>query len=423
MFAPFNRPPIPNFEDFVNAPQWTDLMHRMAYADSASIAELQQQVQQQIGEQWRVLQQLSQWIQDASSQLCLLSMSLLVPTNSNAASASSMSSEVSSATAHSDEASPNIRLMQQFCQFQLQQRQQPRQPYRFNPETATNAVSKSEPYRSCQTIALRARAAAADITNIPVSYDGSKSASTKKRPAAALPIREIMNPQQIEPEPQPVRSKDMHAGRRIHSIALSGINSDSTSVPQPSCPASSVLELAHSQPNLPASPMLPQIGKPTQISTPSAPPLPQCKPADTAASPPRASQHKPIKPAPPLLQCEPASSIPPAPPLPQREPAPFIPPAPPLPPAKPISARQSTADAVAAAEQQKTLSLSEHSPKANDTTTVSPRYKYGVARATCPACSDLNRRAVSADCDVPSAAKSVLQLARMFDKQNGKGVI
>ncbi|KAJ2450790.1 hypothetical protein EV183_004041 [Coemansia sp. RSA 2336] len=466
MFAPYTtRPPIPNFEDFVNAPQWADMMHRMAYADSASVAELQLQVQQQIGEQWQMLQQLAQWIQDASSQLRLLSMSLNMSLSSSAASAASMSSAASSTTVHSDEPLPNLRLMQQLYQFQLQQQhQQQRQPYRFNPEMATTTASKLDPYQACQTIALRARAAATDT---PATYDGCKGTSTslfKRRPAAALPIREIMNTPQIEPEVQSVRPKDMHADRHTHTIALAGTGSNRTHLSQPNIPPAPAPALPSeidtplppplpSQPSKPAQPSIPPAQTsippaqtsipPAQINVPPAPPLPpqldtlpsqpyesaqlDMLPADIAVPSPLPTRQEPIDPASSPLQREPAPCIPPAPPLPQCEP--FIPPAPPLPPTKPISAGQSTADALAAAteaaasEQPKTLSPSEHRAKATSAARDSQRYKYGVARATCPACSDLSRRAVSADCDVPGAAKSVLQLARMFDKQNGNSVI
>ncbi|KAI9477691.1 hypothetical protein LPJ55_000140 [Coemansia sp. RSA 990] len=443
MFAPYTRPPIPSFEDFVNAPQWADMMHRMAYADSASVAELQQQVQQQIGEQWRILQQLAQWIQDASSQLRLLSMSLNMPMGISAASVSPMSSAASSTTVHSEEPSPNLHLMQQLCQLQLQQQQQQRQPYRFNPETATNTASKLEPYQSCQTIALRARAAAADTH---ASYDGCKGTSAslfKRRPAAALPIREIMNAPKVEPEAQSVRPKDTHDDKHTHSVALSDTDSSGTSSlqlnitpasPLPSQPYKSVKPCKPAQPSIPPAPPLP--------SEPDVPPSPPCRTAEPDTPPALllpSQSYKPVQPCelaqldalstsiaessplPPRQEpIKPTPCIPPAPPLPQRV---SIPPAPPLPPRKPISAGQSTADALAAAEQPKMPSSSEHCAKAADAAGVSQRYKYGVARATCPACSDLNRRAVSADCDMPGAAKSVLQLARMFDKQNGKGVI
>ncbi|KAJ2407187.1 hypothetical protein J3F80_002998 [Coemansia sp. RSA 2526] len=167
MFAPFSsfsRPPIPDFnQDFVNGPIWADALHRMHYVERDGLGELQQQVHQQLGEQWRMLQQLSQWVQDSSSQLCLLAMSLQAP-SSFPSFPSSFSSSGSSTTVHPDESPPHMR----------------------------------------STIALRARvaeaAAAAKATGGLSELD--ELPPNKKR-GAALPIREILK------AAEPVRHLDI----------------------------------------------------------------------------------------------------------------------------------------------------------------------------------------------------------------------
>ncbi|KAJ1783141.1 hypothetical protein LPJ62_005161, partial [Coemansia sp. RSA 2167] len=197
MFAPFSsfsRPPIPDFnQDFVNGPIWADALHRMHYVERDGLGELQQQVHQQLGEQWRMLQQLSQWVQDSSSQLCLLAMSLQAP-SSFPSFPSSFSSSGSSTTVHPDESPPHMRSSPTHHM---------RQPVRFNPQTSPTSA-QSAPYAPNQTIALRARvaeaAAAAKATGGLSELD--ELPPNKKR-GAALPIREILK------AAEPVRHLDI----------------------------------------------------------------------------------------------------------------------------------------------------------------------------------------------------------------------
>ncbi|KAJ2119715.1 hypothetical protein IW147_005636 [Coemansia sp. RSA 720] len=221
MFAPFSsfsRPPIPDFnQDFVNGPIWADALHRMHYVERDGLGELQQQVHQQLGEQWRMLQQLSQWVQDSSSQLCLLAMSLQAP-SSFPSFPSSFSSSGSSTTVHPDESPPQMRpvnqtnqmghvnLMNQAHLMNQANQQSPthhmRQPVRFNPQTSP-IPAQSATCAPNQTIALRARvaeaAAAVKVTDGLSELDESPN---KKR-GAALPIREILK------ATEPVRHLDI----------------------------------------------------------------------------------------------------------------------------------------------------------------------------------------------------------------------
>ncbi|KAJ2353400.1 hypothetical protein GGF43_003507, partial [Coemansia sp. RSA 2618] len=224
-FSTFSRPPIPDFnQDFVNAPIWADALHRMHYMEHDGLAELQQQMHQQLGEQWRVLQQLSQWVQDASSQLCLVAMSLQMPANNTFPSfnSSAMSSSGSSATVHPDgqQTPPIAHQMRQF-----------RQPVRFNPQVSPTS-SRLAPCLSSQTIALRARAdeavaeakavaeaitentarteikARTENTVEPGSPESNEPQPNKKR-GAALSIRDIMKPaaepvRQLETPAEPI---------------------------------------------------------------------------------------------------------------------------------------------------------------------------------------------------------------------------
>ncbi|KAJ2302910.1 hypothetical protein IWW54_005891, partial [Coemansia sp. RSA 2705] len=143
-FPGLSQPPVPG-GDFVNVRQWADAVQRMQVMGGSH--ELQQQVHQQISEQWRVLQRLSQWIQDASSQLSMLAMTLQPP----AMAAFPEFTPPPSSEASADEA-PGPPRMQQPAQQQFQQRQ----PFRFNPQAA--ARTRPPAQMSSQTIALRARA-------------------------------------------------------------------------------------------------------------------------------------------------------------------------------------------------------------------------------------------------------------------------
>ncbi|KAJ2574235.1 hypothetical protein GGH19_003963 [Coemansia sp. RSA 1807] len=356
MFAPFSsfsRPPIPDFnQDFVNGPIWADALHRMHYVERDGLGELQQQVHQQLGEQWRMLQQLSQWVQDSSSQLCLLAMSLQAP-SSFPSFPSSFSSSGSSTTVHPDESPPHMRSSPTHHM---------RQPVRFNPQTSPTSA-QSAPYAPNQTIALRARvaeaAAAAKATGGLSELD--ELPPNKKR-GAALPIREILK------AAEPVRHLDIST----ESPVMQGRN-------QPCAEeSSSQYRAERNEQHVPEISTVSESGK-------------QDMPVESS------KVHVALEP-------QPIASRPPTAPA----QATNIPTPPPLPPLGDLSATRPAVQHNVHEQRQTKDKDAEHS--------TNSKHKFGVASATCPACSGLQQRAAQDSSPAPGSAKSVLQLARMFDQ-------
>ncbi|KAJ2198997.1 hypothetical protein IW139_005302, partial [Coemansia sp. RSA 353] len=85
-----------------------------------------------------------------------------------------------------------------------------------------------------------------------------------------------------------------------------------------------------------------------------------------------------------------------------------IPTPPPLPPLGDLSATRPAVQHNVHEQRQTKDKDAEHS--------TNSKHKFGVASATCPACSGLQQRAAQDSSPAPGSAKSVLQLARMFDQ-------
>ncbi|KAJ1777447.1 hypothetical protein LPJ77_002845 [Coemansia sp. RSA 2523] len=446
MFAPFSsfsRPPIPDFnQDFVNGPIWADALHRMHYVERDGLGELQQQVHQQLGEQWRMLQQLSQWVQDSSSQLCLLAMSLQAP-SSFPSFPSSFSSSGSSTTVHPDESPPHMRsvhqmrpvnqtnqmghvnLMNQGNLMSQPNQQSPthhmRQPVRFNPQTSPTSA-QSAPYAPNQTIALRARvaeaAAAAKATGGLSELD--ELPPNKKR-GAALPIREILK------AAEPVRHLDISTESVCQLDVLPEpvhhLNTPTEPVRQLNVLPEPVRQL-----NIPTEPVH-QLNIPTEpVRQLNVLPEPVMQGRNQPCAEESSSQYRaerneqhvleistvsesgkqnmPVESSKVhvALEPQPIASRPPTAPA----QATNIPTPPPLPPLGDLSATRPAVQHNVHEQRQTKDKDAEHS--------TNSKHKFGVASATCPACSGLQQRAAQDSSPAPGSAKSVLQLARMFDQ-------
>ncbi|KAJ2497268.1 hypothetical protein GGH96_005240 [Coemansia sp. RSA 1972] len=436
MFAPFSsfsRPPIPDFnQDFVNGPIWADALHRMHYVERDGLGELQQQVHQQLGEQWRMLQQLSQWVQDSSSQLCLLAMSLQAP-SSFPSFPSSFSSSGSSTTVHPDEPPPHMRsahqmrpvnqtnqmghvnLMSQAHLMSQPNQQSPthhmRQPVRFNPQTSPISAQSA----SCapnQTIALRARVAeaAAAVKATDCSSELDELPPNKKR-GAALPIREILK------AAEPVRNLDIST----ESVCQLGV------LAEPARNLDILTEPVHHL-HIPTEPVrqLDVFPEPVrQLDVFPEPVMqdrnqPSAEKSNSQYCAERNEQHvpeirtvsesgkrnMPVENSKVHVALEPqyiASKPPTAPAQTTNIPTP-----PPLPPLGDLPATRPAVQHNAHEQRQAKDKDTGHNTNA--------KHKFGVASATCPACSGLQQRTAQDSEPAPGSAKSVLQLARMFDQ-------
>ncbi|KAJ2809000.1 hypothetical protein H4R20_000468 [Coemansia guatemalensis] len=205
-------------------------------------------------------------------------------------------------------------------------------------------------------------------------------------------------------------------------------------------PVNSTIPVTPSAPGTSSAPAIPQ--------APAIPPAPATAPVSNIPPAPPIPLDFAIPPAPAIpedLASPTTPAIPPAPPIP---PAPAIPPAPSLPetppapplhtslapnpestqPIQPASGLSSSIGCAATSNSAAALhcgSKQQHrgsSAAAEKSGASGGRPKLGIARATCPACAGLSKRTAVASHDPAAApatdgnaAKSVLELARMFD--------
>ncbi|KAJ2368129.1 hypothetical protein IW150_005490 [Coemansia sp. RSA 2607] len=181
---------------------------------SSEISELKLQLCERLDEQWLMLRQLMQWVQDANRQLCMLTQTM-----QQAPQARSYAS-----SKHGHQPSVESADVSQMCDMISAysfSRPPSQQPLRFNPQESVPAGDPmSEPHA---TIALRAPPQQSENRVSAAVYQGAK----KKR-SGLLSIRGFMNlaeQKMQDGDPNPVRSRnagdmaraDNHAGSRAET--------------------------------------------------------------------------------------------------------------------------------------------------------------------------------------------------------------
>ncbi|KAJ2388618.1 hypothetical protein GGI05_003739 [Coemansia sp. RSA 2603] len=368
---------------------------------SSEISELKLQLCERLDEQWLMLRQLMQWVQDANRQLCMLTQTM-----QQAPQARSYAS-----SKHGHQPSVESADVSQMCDMISAysfSRPPSQQPLRFNPQESVPAGDPmSEPHA---TIALRAPPQQSENRVSAAVYQGAK----KKR-SGLLSIRGFMNlaeQKMQDGDPNPVRSRNAGDMARADNHAGSRAETD----PEPT--------------SEPDNKVAAQV---TVCKVPVAPPPPPVQTAPVPA-PSQEKVEKREKAAPQPVAAPPAPPPPPPPPPPQ-------PPVPPLPPQPAAIVPMHAKTNRAPTKERRVPGL--HPPttgaKAEHASPVAATKNQSKAGPSCPTCTAC-RAAAAADAECGAAqlpgpvtpprmaedpaagarpAMSVMEMARMFDRQNG----
>ncbi|KAJ1719379.1 hypothetical protein LPJ53_005853, partial [Coemansia erecta] len=184
-----------------------------AAAVASGISELKLHLCERLDEQWLMLRQLTQWVQDANRQLCMLTQTRLY-----------------AGSKHGHQPSVDSADASQICDMMSAytfSRPPSQQPLRFNPQAAMPAADPlGEPHA---TIALRAQ------PPLPLQQQQQNQGGKKKR-SGLLSIRGFMNlAEQKLQDGDPTSARSRNAGDlpRADNHASSGTETDHTLAPEP----------------------------------------------------------------------------------------------------------------------------------------------------------------------------------------------